>query len=316
MVLANGTVVNANENENRDLWVAQRGGSGNFGLVTRFDMRAIPYADPAVPKIWGGYIIYDYASMKEEFVNRWVSFTKSHATDTDSSSLFHFRYASLTDSWELLTTISNTANIPNAPILEPLVTMDNQLKNTMRSDTMRNFTLENTGPNNLYNIWFTSTYNNDARFILYAQEQHPGLVAELRAALPEGTDFTSLTTHHAITPTVVSHSNGNNVLGLEKHVANDNVGILFLIWLQLKTAEDEAIALPIVKAWHDKISAYGTELGINWDWEYLDYAHGLQDPISKYGEENIIKLRQASKKYDPNGVFQTLRGTGFKIPFN
>jgi len=180
---------------------------------------------------------------------------------------------------------------------------------------MWNLTVENTPIGNLYNIWFTSTFNNDARLIRYAQEHHPDLVVELRATLPEGTKFNTLTTHHAITPTMVSHSNGNNVLGLERHVVNDTVGLLWLIWVEVDTAENEAIAIPIVRAWHDKINAYGTELGINWDWEYLDYAHGLQDPISKYGKENIMKLREASKKYDPNGLFQKSKMSGFKIPF-
>lgn len=153
-------------------------------------------------------------------------------------------------------------------------------------------------------------------FILYTQEQHELLVQQLRAALPNGTQFTSLTTHHAITPTVLSHPKGNNVLGLEKHVANNTVGYMFLIWVQLMTAQDEAVALPIVQAWHKKLGEEGSKRRINWNWEYLDYAHGLQDPVRTYGEENVRKMRKASKKYDPKGVFQTLRGSRFKIPVN
>lgn len=38
IVLANGTVVNANADENTDLWRAQKGGSGNFGFITRVDL--------------------------------------------------------------------------------------------------------------------------------------------------------------------------------------------------------------------------------------------------------------------------------------
>lgn len=38
IVLANGSVVNANATWNSDLWKAQKGGSGNFGFVTRIDM--------------------------------------------------------------------------------------------------------------------------------------------------------------------------------------------------------------------------------------------------------------------------------------
>lgn len=37
VVLGNGSIVNANADENADLWKALKGGSGNFGFVTRLD---------------------------------------------------------------------------------------------------------------------------------------------------------------------------------------------------------------------------------------------------------------------------------------
>lgn len=39
IVLADGSVVNANSKENAALWKAQKGGSGNLGFVTRVDQR-------------------------------------------------------------------------------------------------------------------------------------------------------------------------------------------------------------------------------------------------------------------------------------
>jgi FAD/FMN-containing dehydrogenase len=39
IVLADGSVVNANASTNPDLWKAQKGGSGNLGFVTRIDQR-------------------------------------------------------------------------------------------------------------------------------------------------------------------------------------------------------------------------------------------------------------------------------------
>ena len=157
MILANGPIVNANERQNRDLWVAQRGSSGNFGLITRYDMRAIPYADPKVPLIWAGAIEYDW-SAKEEFVHRWVAFTKRHALDTNSSSMLQLQYDTASDKWQLVTILSNIANIANATTLQPIISMDKQLGNSLRSDTMGNFTREFFADvNDKYHIWFTST---------------------------------------------------------------------------------------------------------------------------------------------------------------
>lgn len=42
VVLADGSVVNANAGENADLWRALKGGGSNFGIITRFDLEALP----------------------------------------------------------------------------------------------------------------------------------------------------------------------------------------------------------------------------------------------------------------------------------
>lgn len=49
VVLASGEIVNANANENADLWIVLRGGRSNFGIVTRIDLEAFPRSP-----IWGG----------------------------------------------------------------------------------------------------------------------------------------------------------------------------------------------------------------------------------------------------------------------
>jgi hypothetical protein len=49
VVLANGDIINANAAAHSDLWTALKGGSGNFGIVTRFDMYTFPAHD-----LWGG----------------------------------------------------------------------------------------------------------------------------------------------------------------------------------------------------------------------------------------------------------------------
>lgn len=45
VVLTNGSVVNANASSHSDLWKALKGGGSNFGIVTRFDLEALPTRD-------------------------------------------------------------------------------------------------------------------------------------------------------------------------------------------------------------------------------------------------------------------------------
>ena len=49
------------------------------------------------------------------------------------------------------------------------------------------------------------------------------------------------------------------------------------------------------------------------DWLHLNYAASWQDPIRGYGAANLEKLKAASRKYDPTGLFQTGVPGGFKL---
>lgn len=60
IVLANSTIVNANAQENSDLFWALKSGANNFGIVTRFDVKTFP-----LTKIYGGQTIYDAKYLPE-----------------------------------------------------------------------------------------------------------------------------------------------------------------------------------------------------------------------------------------------------------
>ncbi|KAJ8509300.1 hypothetical protein ONZ45_g8515 [Pleurotus djamor] len=55
MVLADGRIVIANENEHPDLWWALRGGGPAFGIATRYKAKAFP-----VPVVFAGNLIYRF----------------------------------------------------------------------------------------------------------------------------------------------------------------------------------------------------------------------------------------------------------------
>jgi FAD/FMN-containing dehydrogenase len=64
VVLADGRLVTASEDQHPDLFWALRGGGGNFGVVTSFRFRAHP-----VSTVFGGPIFFDVADARE--VMRW-----------------------------------------------------------------------------------------------------------------------------------------------------------------------------------------------------------------------------------------------------
>lgn len=59
VVIGGGKVVNANAAENADLWWALKGGSNNFGIVTRFDLNTFPLRDG----VWSGTMSFNLDQM-------------------------------------------------------------------------------------------------------------------------------------------------------------------------------------------------------------------------------------------------------------
>ena len=68
VVLADGRVVMANKNSNADLFWALKGGSNNFGIVTRYDIKVY-----TANLMWGGAVAWD-SEYIEAFLNAQTEF--------------------------------------------------------------------------------------------------------------------------------------------------------------------------------------------------------------------------------------------------
>ena len=77
---------------------------------------------------------------------------------------------------------------------------------------------------------------------------------------------------------------------------------------------DEAL-----RKWNDEMQRWSND-GSDIDYpiavapfKYMNYAAPFQDPLASYGEMGLQWLRQVSKKYDPDQVFQDLVPGGFGL---
>jgi FAD/FMN-containing dehydrogenase len=86
VVLASGEVVNANKTENADLWKALKGGSGNFGIVTRFDMQTFPAAP-----VWGG-MQASPRSAGDDIIAALVKFVEESERNPQDALIVNFTY--------------------------------------------------------------------------------------------------------------------------------------------------------------------------------------------------------------------------------
>ncbi|KAK7913980.1 hypothetical protein PG985_011683 [Apiospora marii] len=103
---------------------------------------------------------------------------------------------------------------------------------------------------------------------------------------------------------------GGNVLGLNP-ADGPLVSILILLYWN-QQSDDELVlgtARNVIEAIDKDAAARGTLV----PYKYLNYAFDFQDPIGSYGQENRKKLQEASRKYDPDGLFQKEVPGGFKL---
>lgn len=104
VVLADGSIVQANRSSHADLWRALKGGGANFGVVTRFDVEAFPAVN--ITKATR-VVSMDYV---DEVVDAVVEFTGRDASFADNYLLTAFNYNPATNATRITLTEVNTAN--------------------------------------------------------------------------------------------------------------------------------------------------------------------------------------------------------------
>ncbi|KAI0198890.1 FAD binding domain-containing protein [Astrocystis sublimbata] len=312
VVLADGRIVNANADDHADLWTALKGGSGNFGIVTRFDMKTIEYSNPQ-NHIYGGSLTYKPESTKEA-IAALVDYVDNQSKDLASHAYTVWGHIPSIGAI-IMSFIANVLNDDSTSTFDGILGVPGMTSSSVRSDVIGNFTDEILSPKGYRNIWETSAYKNDARVIQFAVDKFNEIAPRIEAAVSPENLILVAGSFQPLTKSMVSQgaANGGNVLGLEERVEESN-GVLFNAVVSLAGAKNEKAALPLMREWMDSVDEFAKSADLSWGWRYLNYAYAGQDPIASYGSDSVEKIKAAAAKYDPHGVFQKLRMSGFKIP--
>ena len=135
VVLANGEVVNANATSNSGLWWALKGGSNNFGVVTRFDLRAFQQGS-----FWGGIVLYaDSAS--PSLLEAFVDLNKDKSFDEYAALMQSHVYAPGMG-FLAVANMQYTRALENPETLHSYTKAQPQYSNTMRLSNQTDFTDE------------------------------------------------------------------------------------------------------------------------------------------------------------------------------
>lgn len=135
VVLANGSIVHADKDENPDLLWALRGGSNNFGIVTRIELVAFTQGN-----LWGG-LIYNEISTAEEQIAAISEFSNPAKYDEYSSLETSFAYSGAEAVSVIVNTMEYTRAITNPPAFHNLSSIPS-LASTMRITNMTDLSAE------------------------------------------------------------------------------------------------------------------------------------------------------------------------------
>ncbi|KAH8678510.1 hypothetical protein BX600DRAFT_507452 [Xylariales sp. PMI_506] len=325
VVLASGEIVQANAFSNPDLWKTLRGGSNNFGIVTRYDMATFKQG-----KIWGGNIYYPancFANQVDALVNE----LSKPTPDNDTAIMLSIGYAAQLGVTLCLNTIYYTREVAYPEVLKPFITVqtptfraiDSFIKcinsifktSIMRLNSLRIMTLPEAADlaaasamNGIRAAYMNTTIKADAASLRAAADIYT-------SSLPRIKDCKGLVGSFTLQPYPVSLlqrslEKGGNVLGLDP-TNGPVVSVLLLTYW--KNKYDDPKVLEVMRDVLEMIKADAVARKTAVPFTYLNYSWDFQDPIGSYGEENKKLMQAVSCKFDPDGLFQKACPGGFKL---
>ncbi|KAI0473337.1 putative oxidoreductase [Xylariaceae sp. FL0804] len=301
VVLANGSIINANNNENPDLHWALKGGGNNFGIVTRIDMEAFELGP-----FWGGYLYFP-STVWAQTSKQLVSINSN--TDYDD-------FAALTLSWGYSATLGTaiasnldyTKAVKNPTIFagfSSLPTLLGQVGITNMTQASKDLASQQvTGERQ---FWATNTFASTQEIVnmtyLRFNESLPGFTSVDNIVLAY--------TLEPLPPALYARHAHHNPFGLGNRNQSLLIGLLTASWTDPKDDVQVETA-----AWNllDSMEKDARDLNGYDPFLYLNYAAPRQDPIASYGVKNVARMRKVAEEVDPHGVFVRQVPGGFKIP--
>lgn len=306
-MLASGEVVNANETSRPELYAALKGGQFNFGIVTRFDLKAYPATN-----IWGGRTIY-HPNATVPLLTAFTNF-KSGKYDPYAAGWVTVRYNHTASTFNPVSIMWYTKPETKPGALKEIIEVQPQLMNgrveAPVSEHTRNASRAVTADPK-YTFWATTSFTISPTIVHRIHTLWREVVPEVAKQYAFANPIAEITFQSL--PAPPRNGTAPNSLGFSP----DDTPEKDLVFLQIIFTFDNASATEGfeegLKDFVQLIEELAEEEGVLHKYKYLNFAASFQDPFLSYGEATKEGLAEVAKKYDPEGVFQTQVPGGFKL---
>lgn len=136
IVTASGSIINANAKTNSGLFQVLKGGGNNFGIVTRFDLKAFPFET-----MWGGIKVYPNTTADIQ-LEAFVNFTNKAHTDTSANLINMYSYTQSSGQHVLQNVLDYTKAVANPPIYDEIKAIPGVIFDSTRIAPLSSFTEE------------------------------------------------------------------------------------------------------------------------------------------------------------------------------
>ncbi|PBK61220.1 FAD-binding domain-containing protein [Armillaria solidipes] len=288
LVVPNATVVTVTEENDPDLFFSLKGGFNNYGIVTRFTLKAYPQG-----AVWGGVASYN-ASYISAFNAAAVKFC-SEVTDPKAAMVMTYAYAS--GQVSLSTQMFYDGPTPPDGIFDDFLAIPSSAEDfTTRS--FFDLIASTTFPNGLRTVY------NHIPTLEYSESTIEGMINELNFWGPTLSAHGATSVTYAVEPFLPSLLTRAPAGSSAYPGSRDHAVFPSIIGLQWVSESEDDVFLDAARKTAEKLGVEGESI-------YPNYAIYDDLVVDMYGVAGVKRMEATRKRVDPYGVM--LLTGGFKV---
>ncbi|KAK2755483.1 hypothetical protein FQN54_006420 [Arachnomyces sp. PD_36] len=311
VVLANASVVLVNPTSLPDLFWALKGGSNNFGIVTRYDMITIEIGDA----------FYSGTIWTEEATSTWFDALNAYiapgggAEDVNAAIMPIVALTPENGTYEVISLEFYSEPDESPSAFENFTAID--APTLMKESGVGLWTTLSAALNtpayagkDQRQLFWSISFLPDPRAISIANHT---VFDQSLVYLKNVTGCAITFNYQPISKAWLeaSRSLGGDAIDLDPEGGPFIAGLISTTW---SNPEDDETVYEFSRSAAESIQAQNEVLGLHHPFIFLNDAGKDQDPFATYGGENTLaRLQSTQDKYDPDGVLRNLLAHGFEL---